>query len=250
MKMFNKIADWKIEKMDDIKVATGVLGNGATIRLGHVFGKDITPAYVAHEVFYEHEYHFSVQDKAIVIDIGMNVGFASLYFALRDDVEAVYAFELVKSTYDKALFNFALNKCAEKIAAFNYGLGGSDRELTINFDDTGSGGGTMVSHYRSKGNAIDVQVKDSATEIRNIIAKHPDRKIVIKCDCEGAEKEIFERLDSENILSSIDVVVMEYHLGYDQFLEPLLTKNGFMYFKNGHLIDCGMIRAMKNKSCR
>jgi len=43
MRRFNKIADWRFEDVNGVKVATGVLRGGKTIRLAHVFGKDITP---------------------------------------------------------------------------------------------------------------------------------------------------------------------------------------------------------------
>jgi len=245
MKRFNKIADWRFENVNGVKVATGALHNGKTIRLAHVFGKDITPAYGAHEIFNDNEYHFSARGKAVVIDIGMNYGFASLYFAMRDDVEAVYAFEPAGPVYEKALFSFSLNECAEKITAHNCGLGDSDKNITLNFNPTGTGVTSTIPDYPSAGKIkLPAQIKDAAAEIRNIIAKHPGKRVVIKCDCEGGEKEIFARLDAENVLPHIDLVMMEYHHNYDEFIEPLLDKHGFMYFKSTRHTSVGIIRAM------
>jgi len=245
MKRFNEIADWRFENVDGVKVAIGVLRGGKIVRLAHVFGKDITPAYGAHEIFNDNEYHFSAQGKAVVIDIGMNYGFASLYFALRDDVEAVYAFEPAKPVYEKALFSFSLNECADKITAYNCGLGDSDKHITINFNPTGTGVTSTIPDYPSAGKIkISAQIKDAAAEIRNIISRHPGKRMVVKCDCEGGEKEIFARLDAENVLPSIDCVMMEYHHNYDEFIDPLLDKHGFVYFKSTQQHSVGIIRAV------
>jgi len=251
MKRSNKIADWRLDDVDGVKVATGVLRSGKTIRLAHVFGKDITPAYGAHEIFNDNEYHFSAQGDAVVIDIGMNYGFASLYFALRDDVEAVYAFEPAGPVYEKALFSFSLNECASKITAYNCGLGDSDKTITLNFNPTGTGVTSTISDYPSAGKIkLPAQIKDAAAEIRGIIARHPGKRVVVKCDCEGGEKEIFARLDAENVLPRIDCVMMEYHHNYDEFIEPLLDKHGFVYFKSTQHRQVGIIRAVKQNGNR
>jgi len=245
MKRFNKIADWRLDDVDGVKVATGALRGGKTIRLVHVFGKDITPAYGAHEIFNDNEYHFSAQGKAVVIDIGMNYGFASLYFALRDDVEAVYAFEPAGPVYEKARFGFSLNECSDKITAYNCGLGDSDKTITLNFNPTGTGVTSTIPDYPSAGKIkLPAQIKDAAAEIRNIIARHPGKRVVVKCDCEGGEKEIFARLDAENVLPSIDLIMMEYHHNYDEFIESLLDKHGFVYFKSTQHRSVGIIRAV------
>jgi len=51
MRRFSKIANWRTESVQGIKVATGVLRNGKTIRLAHVYGKDTTPVSTAFEFF-------------------------------------------------------------------------------------------------------------------------------------------------------------------------------------------------------
>jgi len=246
MRQFSKIADWRTESVQGIKVATGVLRNGESIRLGHVFGKDTTPVSTAFEVFYCNEYYFSAQNKAVVIDIGMSYGFASLYFAMRDDVEAVYSFEPVKPIYERALFSFSLNKHAGKIAAHNYGLGDGDKNVTMNFNPAATGATSTMPEHQSAGKIkLPAQIKDAAAEVLSIIAKHPGKRVVVKCDCEGGEKDIFARLDAEEVLPHIDLIMMEYHHDSDQFIEPLLNKHGFACFKSSHHSMVGIIRAMK-----
>ncbi len=241
------LGDFELKEIDGVTVAVrddvslGCITTGrASTEASIVFGGD---------------YHFATQGRVIVIDIGMNFGFASLYFALRDNVEAVYGFEPVPTMYKYASFNFRINpKCVDKIQAFNYGLGDSEKEVTIDFSESMSGSTSTIAnppedllvemqHHQSS--KISVQIKDAATEIGNIIKHHPNERVVIKCDCEGAEKEIFARLDKEGLLSAIDIILMEYHFEYDQFITPLLDKYGFSYFKRNDSTTAGLIRAVK-----
>lgn len=242
---FNKIAGWKIATLKDVKVASGGLEGGKTLRLGHLFGKDLTPMGVANGVLRMGDYHFAAEGKSVVIDIGMNVGIASLYFAMRDDVVRVYGYEPVPATYKKALFNFSINDAySDKITPNNRGLGGSKKAMTVGFKEWHSGGASMVAGHRS-GENVTIEVLDAAEEIGGIIGQHRGRQIVVKCDAEGAEKEIFARLDEAGVLADIDIIVMEYHFGYDRFVEPVLLHNNFALFKTEQ--NAGLIRAVKRR---
>ena len=52
--------------------------------------------------------------------------------------------------------------------------------------------------------------------------------MIVKCDCEGAEFEIFERLSEEKIVGKIDIVLMEFHFEKPDRLINILTENGFV----------------------
>ena len=70
--------------------------------------------------------------NSIVIDIGMNVGIASLFFATLPHVEKVYAFEPFKAPYLRAMDNFKLNPAlSAKIQAYNFGLSNKFEELDV-----------------------------------------------------------------------------------------------------------------------
>ena len=240
------LSDLEIEESDGVLVAVT-----QGIRFAH-FDKSHESAIIV-ELF-QGLYHFETHARTVVIDIGMNYGYATLYFASRDDVHAVYAFEPVPVLYERALFSCKINpQFADKIHAFNCGLGDSTREVNIDFAEARDDSTTTIANppesrlatMRKHGSVkVAVQIKDAAVEIGDIIKRHPRDKIVMKCDCEGAEKEIFARLDEAGLLSAIDVVIMEYHFGYNQFIAPLLDKYGFVYFSNGGAMQ-GMIRAVK-----
>jgi FkbM family methyltransferase len=245
-----KCGKFHIKEIDGVKVAQG---NG--LNLGHIFDGD--GILMVEEIFKNDEYNFDIGEQAVVIDIGMNIGLASLYFATRDDVEVVYGFEPFKPTFEQAMFNFKINeKCANKIHPYNYGLGDKDKDLTLEYYSRAPGRMSTVKSideirhsrkYETK--AETVQIKNAATDIYSIVEQHKDKKIIIKCDTEGSEKEIFESLDSKGILKNIDVILLEYHFSYDVPLMEILKRNGFVFFKQKSVSletgDFGMIRAIK-----
>ena len=62
-----------------------------------------------HEIFHLNMYNFSLPHKSILIDIGMNVGFGSLYFASKPSIEKVFSYEIFPETYKLAIQNIDLN---------------------------------------------------------------------------------------------------------------------------------------------
>ncbi len=242
--------DFQVTEIDGVRVAQGY-----GLNLGYVFDGD--GVLIAEEIFKNGEYNFCIGERAVVIDIGMNIGLASLCFAAQDDVEAVYGFEPFKPTFDQAVFNFRINeKYAKKIHPHNYGLGDRNKELTLEYYSRSPGRMSTVKsideirHSRKyPTNTETVHIRDAAEDIRPIIERHKDAAIIIKCDTEGSEKEIFEGLDSGGILKSVDIVLLEYHFSYDVPLEAILKRNGFAFFKQRTITietgDFGMIRAIR-----
>ena len=122
-----KSGKFQISGIDGVKVA-----KIKDLNLGHIFEGD--GVLIAQEVFENGEYDFDIAEPAVVIDIGMNIGIASLYFASRDDVKAVYGFEPFKPTFDHAIDNFKINeKYSNKIHPQNCGLGCEDKQLTFDY---------------------------------------------------------------------------------------------------------------------
>jgi FkbM family methyltransferase len=188
------------------------------------------PLYMIKEVFFKSEYNLSIKKDSILIDIGMNRGALSLRFASCDNIKKIYSYEPFKPTFDQAKKNLELNpRVNQKIQAFNIGLGKADVTLELPYLDTASGAMSTTYDVCKDANTKKetVVVKDAAKEIAPILRENQDKYIVVKCDCEGAEFEIFERLDAEKLISSFDVVMMEYHFEKPDRLVSILVKNGF-----------------------
>jgi len=189
------------------------------------------PLYLVKEVFVKSEYNLNLRKESILIDIGMNRAAASLLFAANDNIKRIYAYEPFKPTFEMAKKNLKLNpKLSEKIIPLNFGLGKAEITLELPYMAKATGG-MSTTHDVCKGakniNKETVVIKDAAKEIALILEENKNKHIIVKCDCEGAEFEIFERLNEENIVSRIDVVMMEYHFEKPDRLVNILAENGF-----------------------
>lgn len=213
-------------------------------------GKDFkvlvkTPNCEGHlkEIFVEAAYKCELDERdTVYIDIGMNTGFASLYFAGIPYVSKVYSYELFPQVFEIAKRNLELNKNrATKIIPFNYGLFNKDAEIKARFVDEWIGGSSAVydtSHIWSKGTDTIVVLKNAADVLAEIYDKHyNNQRIVIKIDCEGSEYKILDSMESAGLLKKTDVIFGEWHIGnvaetesgwanLDK-LKKQLTRNGF-----------------------
>src|SRR5260221_3132548 len=68
-----------------------------------------------YEILVRDVYETITDEEIVVIDVGMNVGTAALFFASRDNVKRVYGFEPVPSSCATAEVNFSLNDIGSKI---------------------------------------------------------------------------------------------------------------------------------------
>ncbi|MBC7947017.1 MAG: FkbM family methyltransferase [Chitinophagaceae bacterium] len=217
--------------------------------------------YILNEIFIDGCYNFSVpSNKIIVVDIGMNVGFASLFFAQFDSVKTIHSFEPFAPTFDQALNNFALNDqhIKAKITPHNFGLAADNKEEEWDYDylrkgDTGlrNSFDTEASKFNitSKGK-VKVVLKDATAVLDDILANRTTETLVIKIDCEGAEYEILEKLAARGWLSRIDVLMIEWHLKGPESISKLLLQYGFGILSQfPHNKVAGMIYAF-NKSPR
>lgn len=206
---------------------------------------------IINEIFVKGDYNFFTNEKVVLIDIGTNIGIASLFFSKLDNVDRIYAFEPVDDTYNQALLNFKLNEEILKISEFNnYGLGKSDRKEVFLFNrnvkgNTGVRGEMSSSFVASQVIEKEVVIKKASTEFNRINKANPEAKIVVKMDCEGAEYEVFEDLEQSGCIKNIDCFLLEWHDKGSQALEIILKANGFNYFSQNLSHNTGMIYAFK-----
>lgn len=70
----------------------------------------------------------------------------------------------------------------------------------------------------------------------------------MKCDCEGAEYEIFYRLEQTGLLKKIDAFVMEWHCDRRSEIQQIFDRNGYMYLiSNAPKRTFGKCYAIKKK---
>jgi len=205
--------------------------------------------FILDEVFVQNEYNFLTKEKVTVIDIGANIGSASLFFATLSNVVDIHAFEPVLETYIQAKENIERNNFSSKVNLYNFGLGKNNRMETFLFDKNIKGN-TGVRAEKStsfkKENVIETQVEiKNTSETINQIIENCHYKIMLKVDCEGGEYEIFENLSNSGLINKIDYIMMEWHDKGAEELEKVLYENSFITFSKRLAFNSGMIYAVK-----
>lgn len=231
--------DWMYAATEDRKGYLSTI-DGITIKEHYLTDFDIV-----NEVLMNHSYGFGLEDDAcVVIDIGMNVAIASLYFANQSNVKKVYGFEAFPDTYEQAVANIALNQpgIGDKIEAMNFALSDENGKKTVAVSVEETGWRNIFSGDENK-RQLEIECRDAGEAVKEILERHKE-KIVLKIDVEGAEFSIFKALDRAGCFEKIDVIMMEYH-GDERQLLSILKKYGFRYFMQGKKTVCGLIHAIK-----
>jgi hypothetical protein len=114
--------------------------------------------------------------------------------------------------------------------------------------------GTSVRGLET-GDKETIELRDAARELKKLTADaHRDGLgVFVKMDCEGSEFPIFEALEREDLLRSIDVIAMEWHIWWSKqktqhdLIRPLV-KSGFAVFDRTPVDDrfAGILLAVKS----
>ena len=195
------------------------------------------------EVFLLGVYEVFLPNKPVVIDIGMNVGISSLFFAKTLECP-VYGYEPFEDTFTKATDNFSLNPSySREIHPFHCGVGSRNRKEEFMFcaEASGDSGIVQIPEVYLNGRQFRpemVEIRSAAEVLDFVIRKEASRNIFLKIDCEGMEYEIIESLAGAGLLSRIWSMVIEWHrrgnLGDPDDIQSVLTANGFVVFGNPH----------------
>lgn len=194
---------------------------------------------IVNELFTDEIYEFNFNKRLVCIDIGMNVGYSSLLFSTRNDIEKIYAYEPFKGTFDNALNNFKLNSLiANKINPINEGWSDKTGFFEFqNYEDGSVGASTSftseLNNFGKIGKIVQVKLIDAANELKKIKQQNPDFGIFVKMDCEGSEYEIFERLEEEKLVDSVDGYLIEWHYKGAKPITEILDKYNFSYYSTG-----------------
>lgn len=209
--------------------------------------------FILWELVVQNAYRWApLAEPSLIFDIGMNVGFSSLIFALRDPAAQVVGFEPFRNTYERLTRNLALNPhLAARISAQNIGLSDHDAEETWNLCSDNSAlssqfpdewiareiadTAAIAQQYAEQWSAhqipVQVNLRSASAAMLPVLNAQPHRKCIVKMDCEGSEYAIFDDWAKSGIHSRIDLLIMEYHEQGEHRLAELeqwFQANGFM----------------------
>ena len=211
--------------------------------------------YILNEIFVENIYNIVITGKnpLLIWDIGMNVGFSSLFFAAKYTNCLIVSYEPFTQTYDRAMANFSLNPyLSDRINAQNAGIGSSNKELSVEYcsEYKGSIGVSGVpkrlTNQNIKISREDILIIEANEVLESIVSEYPNRDIIAKIDCEGSEYEILECLFESDQLQNINVIMLEWHYDGPQKIEELLKKSGYLLFSfKPYNSGTGMIYAIR-----
>lgn len=212
---------------------------------------------VIEEVFVHQLYRFEGIESCVVLDVGMNVGYATLAFAEKKEVKHVFGFELVSETDKWAEENFSLNThLQQKITHFPYGLDIDEKELEIPRAYTGAVGASATEfviqdqqkRYSWNTLTTKVTVKDICAEIDKIKDSYKGVPLVVKLDCEGAEYGLIEKLHQQKRINDFSILMIEWHIKGPEPLLEILAVNGYRSFAFDYPGEFryGFIYAVKN----
>ncbi len=207
-------------------------------------------------------YYIGENKDEIVLDIGMNIGGAALYFFTKKEVKKIYGYEPFKDTYLHALENMKDNGCLEdgRLECFRLGVSDTNEERDITYNKNMSCGQSSdmeVNRY-ARGNYQDwemissdddeterIQVVDIKDIVEKIYQTYEEENIILKMNCEGEEYKILDRLDECNLFCRIKVIMLEWHYKGEESIARILKKHGYIFWHFYRGNNLGLIYAYK-----
>lgn len=214
--------------------------------------------FILSEVFIEGAYNLiSPSTKKIaLIDVGMNVGITSLFFASKDNVEKVISYEPFTPTFSMARKNIGLNsRLSDKITANNFGLAGEDGDLQVQYSPKEKGRMGINGLPKSEGYVAGevskelMHLKSADKEIERLQKDLENNFVVCKIDTEGAEYEIIDSLFGARLLPFADIYFIEWHdIRPVDIVAKLKASNYNVIETTFRFLTSGMVYAIKNHS--
>jgi FkbM family methyltransferase len=177
------------------------------------------------EIFIHNEYQFEgksvVDENDIVLDIGANFGFFTLY-AIDNGASKIYSVEPFPEAYEN------IKKLSENlpIIPINKAVSSKTDNVIMSLN-TGGSASNCLSEYNTIFNNNGEHILVEPININTLIESIGSNIDLLKIDCEGSELDIFESITTEN-LNKIRKMIIETHSDYiDTFIKNKLFENNF-----------------------
>ena len=171
------------------------------------------------------EYFFPKQiNPKVILDIGGNIGIASIYLASIFPEATIYTFEPLHENFKILKKN---TQQYTNIKIFNIGLGSKNGDFKVYLSDNPDNFGGASFYPEIGGNKVESYIKCEVKNINEILKELYVNSIdLIKIDTEGAEYDILYTLKGE-ILRDTSWITGELHGNQDFELLNYLNSLGF-----------------------
>ena len=191
---------------------------------------------VLHEVLLHQQYEV-VADPAVIVDLGANVGFATLYFSRRYPEARIVAVEADPNTYSRLVQNV---QRLPRVTTYNAAM--SSRRGKVKFYCSSS---SSIGSALSRQSELDREVDVDGMTLGDLLAVAEIARVdLLKIDIEGAEVELLENAP----LDAVDEIVAELHFTHpdvDTATISTLLADFELEFSQNSDPDFGFVRACR-----
>ncbi|HBJ39133.1 MAG TPA: hypothetical protein DDZ51_31180 [Planctomycetaceae bacterium] len=162
-------------------------------------------AHIAREVFAEGQYNFAnlkkrAESVRCIIDVGANVGYSIVYFAMNFPLADIYAYEPIPEHLEQIRKHIEENGLANRVHISPCAAGAESRQSWMFLDGAGS---CLLDNKND--NAQEIRVVDWYQTL-------PGGEIeLIKMDIEGAEVELLRDSRFLRLADRTNMIALEWH---------------------------------------
>jgi len=209
--------------------------NNARIKIGR--GVDHVPII---EIFLREDYG-TIEDGAVILDLGANIGIFAVYAAMSARDVTVYAYEPMADFFTLMQENIRLNTLNGAVRCFNAAVAGDAHSRDLFVQGPGLFFPTLVPANQD---SMTRKINVACTTLADILDSNElERVDLLKMDCEGAEYEILYGTP-RRYFDRVREIRMEYHdrpekghnaqalatflkgAGYDEIIQPAAATAG------------------------
>lgn len=167
-----------------------------------------------------------VSDVKTVLDIGANIGAASVFFAMMYPQAKVFALEPADAPFSLFKFN---SRPFNNVTGFPFGLDAHDKQVSLYH---GKADTMEASVYPTDRTNFDCEQVQLLSASKFLAEQAIERVDILKLDTEGCEVPILRSLQS--YLPAVKVLYVEYHSERDRrLIDELLAETHVLW--RGHI---------------
>lgn len=182
---------------------------------------------IFYEVFWEKVYNIPqgfLKEPQVIIDLGANVGFTSLFYALNYPDALIIGIEPERNNFQQAQIN---TRSFKNIMLKNVAISDENKKISLTDSD-------LSYNFRISNSTSGIGELEAITVDELIVLYNISRIDLIKIDIEGEEKNILK--NNNHWLSKVDNIIIELHNPYtSEDLERDLLPYGFITYPKGIL---------------